>query len=65
MRIRTSDSDYEDGTKNLKSHFTEGSPPQPEPASSESAGRKLAFHEPRPCPTCQVGRNKSDTLVKD
>ena len=31
---------------------SEGSPS--EPASSEGGGRKLAFHEPRPCPTCQV-----------
>ena len=32
--------------------FSEGAPS--EAASSEGAGRKLAFHEPRPCPTCQV-----------
>jgi len=48
--------------KQVAEQAMQGSPPQPEPASSESAGRKLAFHEPRPCPTCQRMYRDAATL---
>jgi len=36
--------------------------PPLEAASSEGGGRKLAFHEPRPCPTCQRMYRDAATL---
>lgn len=46
--------------KQVAEQAMQGSPS--EPASSEGGGRKLAFHEPRPCPTCQRMYRDAATL---